>query len=68
MTDDESVAKWVAKLLELDEAIFLVYFHQNMEKERKKYWHDMHIRTKTFVQGDQVFLYGCKYQRHRGKL
>jgi hypothetical protein len=28
----------------------------------------MHIKTKTFVQGDQVLLYDSKYQKHLGKL
>jgi hypothetical protein len=34
MTDDESVAERVKKLLSLDEALFLVDFHQIVEKAR----------------------------------
>jgi hypothetical protein len=47
--DDESVVEWVAKLLELDEALFLVDFHQTMEKAHQKSWHDKNIKTKTFA-------------------
>jgi hypothetical protein len=54
--------------MELEEAKFLEYFHQTMEKDRKKAWHDMNINTKKFVQGDQVMLYDSKYQKHSRKL
>jgi len=36
MKNDESVAEWVTKLLALDEARFLVNFHQTMEKDLYK--------------------------------
>jgi hypothetical protein len=49
MTNDESVAEQVTELLELDEAHFLEYFHQTMEKSRHKAWHDRHINTKSFA-------------------
>jgi hypothetical protein len=68
MTDDESIAERVAELMEVEEAIFLADFHQTVEKARQKSWHDRHIKTKTFSQGDQVFLYDSKYQKHPGKL
>jgi hypothetical protein len=57
-----------SELLELDEARFLVDFHQTVEKSRQKDWNDSHIKTKTFAQGDQVFLYNSKYQKNLGKL
>jgi hypothetical protein len=47
-SDDESVAEWVAKMLELDEARFLANFHQTIEKDRQKAWHDRHIKKKNF--------------------
>jgi hypothetical protein len=62
------VVEWVTELLELDEARFLADFHQTVEKARQKAWHDRHIKTKSFVQGDQVLLYDSKYQKHPGKL
>jgi hypothetical protein len=68
MKDDESVASQVTELLELDESQFLSYFHHNMEKARHKAWHERHVKTKYFAQGDQVLLYDSKYQKHPQKL
>jgi hypothetical protein len=68
MTDDTSVAQRIADLQELEEARFLADFHQSVEKSRQKYWHDRHINTKRFVQGDKVLLYDSHYQKHPGKL
>lgn len=68
MTDDESVAQRIADLQELEEAGFLADFHQSVEKARQKTWHDMHINSKIFTQGDKVFLYESRYQKHPGKL
>jgi hypothetical protein len=68
MTDDESVAQRIADLQELEEARFLAYFHQTVEKARQKSWHDRHIKSKIFAQGDKVLLYDSRYQKHPGKL
>jgi hypothetical protein len=54
--------------MQLDEAIFLSYFHQIVEKALQKAWHDRHIKRKSFAQGDKVLLYNSKYQKHPGKL
>ena len=56
------------ELQELEETIFLAKLHQSIEKERQKYWHDRHIKTKVFTQGDKVLLYDSQYQKHPGKL
>jgi hypothetical protein len=68
MTDDESVAQRIADLQELEEARFLADFHQTVEKARHKSWHDRHIKSKIFMQGDKVLLYDIRYQKHPGKL
>jgi hypothetical protein len=39
-----------------------------VEKDRKKAWHDMYIKTKSFVEDDQVMLYDIKYTKHPRKL
>jgi hypothetical protein len=57
MTDEESVAQRLAELQELEETKFLEDFHQSVEKVRQKDWHDHHIKTKVFAQGDKVLLY-----------
>jgi hypothetical protein len=50
MTDDESVAQSISYLQELEEAMFLTYFHQIIEKDRQKSCHDRHVKSKTFLQ------------------
>jgi hypothetical protein len=68
MTYDESIATKVTELMQLDEAIFLSYFHHIVEKDCLKVWYDQHIKIKLFAQGDKVLLYHSKYQKHHGKL
>jgi hypothetical protein len=68
MTNEELVAQRLVELQELEETRFLANFHQSVEKERQKYWHDRHIKTKVFTQGDKVLLYDSRYQKHPGKL
>ena len=43
-------------------------FHQNIEKKRKKAWHDPHIRIKPFKVGGLVLLYDNNFFKHPGKL
>jgi hypothetical protein len=68
MSEKESVAQRLMELQELEETIFLEDFHQSVEKERQKSWHDRHINTKVFMQGDKVLLYDSQYQKNPGKL
>jgi hypothetical protein len=68
MSEDESIAQRVMELKELDEAKFLAYFHQLVDKSRQKTWYDRHIKAKTLSQGDKVLLYDRQYQKHQGKL
>jgi hypothetical protein len=68
MTNDGSVVRRIAELKELEEARILVDFHQSVEKSRNKSWHDRHIKSKIFTQGDNVLLYDNQYQKHPNKL
>lgn len=40
---EESIEERLPELMDLEESIFIVDFHQTVEKERKKAWHDRHI-------------------------
>jgi hypothetical protein len=68
MSEEESVVQRLMELQELEETRVLADFHQSIEKERKKVWHDRNIKTKVFVQGDKVLIYNSQYQKHHGKL
>ena len=57
VSEEELVAQRLMELQEPEETRFLADFHQSVEKERHKSWHDIHINTKVFAQGDKVTLY-----------
>ena len=46
MPDVGAVKERLSQLLQLVEERFVVGYHQNVEKERQKVWHDFHIKNK----------------------
>ena len=38
----------LSQLIQMEEERFIAGFHQNIEKQRKKAWHDIHTRINTF--------------------
>jgi hypothetical protein len=55
-------------LVELEEDGFVAGFHQQVQKERDKAYHDRLIRNKAFKQGDLVLIYDSKFIKHPGKF
>jgi hypothetical protein len=68
MDETGTVQERLAQLVELEEDIFIAGFHQKVQKEREKAYHDMHIKKKYFKQGDLVLVYDSKFMRHLGKF
>jgi hypothetical protein len=68
MDDTDAVQDRLAQLLELEEDKFIVGFHQYVQKEREKAYHDKHIKKKAFKKGDLVLLYDNKFMKHLGKF
>jgi len=56
------------QLMELEEDKIMAGFHQEVQKEKDKAWHDIHIKKNNFKEGDPVLLYDSKYLQHPGKL
>jgi hypothetical protein len=56
------------QLLSMEEDRILAGFHQKVQKERDKAWHDCHIKRKMFKEGDIVFFYDSNSLQHPGKL
>jgi hypothetical protein len=54
--------------MELEEDMIMVGFHQEVQKENDKAWHDRHIKKKIFKEGDMVLLYDNKYLQHPWKF
>ena len=68
MMDVDSVEQRFSQLIQMEDERFVARFHQNIEKQRQKAWHDRHIRTKQFKFGGLVLLYDSKCFKHLGKL
>jgi hypothetical protein len=57
MRYEKSIVQRIAYLQELEEARLLANFHQSIEKARNKSWHERHIKSKIFSQGEKVLFY-----------
>ena len=67
-SEEASLQERLHELQELDEACFLAEFHQKVQKDRQKAWHDHHIKHKIFQVGGKVLLYDSQFQKFPGKL
>ena len=68
MDDEDTVNKRLLHSIGLEEDCFIVGFHQEVQKEREKAWHDRHIKNKSFKEGDLVLLYDIKFSKFPGKF
>jgi len=66
--DREALEERLAQLMELEEDRFLVGFHQQVQKECEKTWHDRHIKLRTFKVNDLVLLYDSQFTKFLGKF
>jgi hypothetical protein len=55
-------------LVELEEDRFIAGFHQQVQKEQEKAYHDKNIKKKPFKEGDMVLVYDSKFMKHPGKF
>jgi hypothetical protein len=58
----------LSQLLQLEEDRFTAGFHQQVQKEREKAYHDIHIKRKAFKQEYLVLLYDNKFMKHLGNF
>ena len=68
MVDHEALETRLVKLMELEEDKFLAGFHQQVQKECEKSWHDRHIKLHTFMVNDLVLLYDSKFTKFPRKF
>jgi len=54
--------------MELEDDHFLGGFHQKVQRESEKAWHDQHIKLHTFKVDDLVLLYDNKFMKFLGKF
>ena len=46
MDDEAALEEHTTQLLQLEEDLFIASFHQRIEKDHQKAWHDRHIKNK----------------------
>ena len=68
MADGDTMNERLLYLLVLEEDCFIAGFHQHVQKEREKAWHDRHIKRKAFKEGNLVLLYDNKFAKFPGKF
>ena len=68
MVDEEMMNERLLTLVELEEDRFVVGFHQQVQKDREKAWHDRHIKSKAIKTRDLVLMYDNKFARFLGKF
>ena len=68
MDDEGELEECLAQLVHLEEYRFVTIFHQCVEKDQQKTWHDQHIKNTHFQKGDLLLLYDSKFVKHPSKL
>ena len=68
MVDEDTVNERLLELVGLEDDCFIAGFHQQVQKESQKAWHDKHIKRKAFKEGDLVLLYDNKFAKFLGKF
>lgn len=68
LTDEETIEERLLHLVELEEDKFIAGFHQQVQKNREKAWHDRYIKSKTIKEGDIVLMYDNKIVWFPGKF
>ena len=62
------VEERLLQIVHMEEECFVVGFHNKVEKQRKKSWHDQQIKRKHFEVGGIVLMYDIKLFKQHGKL
>ena len=68
LANEETIEERLLHLLELEEDKFVARFHQPVQKNREKAWHDRHIKSKAIKEGDLVLMYDNNFVRFLGKF
>ena len=68
MTDSGAIEEILLQLVQLEEECFSTGYHQNVEKEQKKVWHDQHIKNTKFQVEGLILPYDSKLLNHTDKL
>ena len=62
--DVDVIEEKLLQIVHVEEECFVIGFHQNVEKQRQKAWHDRHIKRKHFEVRGLVLMYDSKFFKH----
>jgi len=68
MADHRALEERLTQLTKPKEDMFLDGFHQQVQKDGEKAWHDHHIKLCAFKVKDLVLLYDSKFDKFPGKF
>ena len=68
MTDHGSLGERLMQLGELEEEWFLAGFHQQVQKQHQRAWHDRNIRLRTLKVNNLVLLDDNKFDKFPWKF
>lgn len=68
MVDNKALEESLAQLTKLEGDRFFAGFHQQVQKECEKAWHNQHIKLCTFMVNDLILLYDNKFDKFPGKF
>lgn len=68
MTAREALEERLVHLAKLEEERFMGGFHQQVQKQHEKAWHDRHIKRCTFNVNDLVLLYDINFDKFPAKF
>ena len=60
MAEPDIMEARLVQLVALEEDQFVANFYQQVQKARKKAWHDRNIWKNTFSEGELILLYDSK--------
>lgn len=68
MMDCGALEERIAQLAELEEERFLAGFHQQVQNQCEKSWHDRYNKLRSFKVSNLVLLYDSKFDKFPGKF
>lgn len=68
MGDLDTMEERLAQIVKLEEDRFLAGFHQQLQKDCEKAWHDRYIKQCTFKNEYLVLLYDSMFTKFHGKF
>ena len=68
MKDVDAMEDILLQPIHFEEECFVAGLYQNVEKQRKKVWHDRHIKNKNFSIGGIGLMYDSKIFKYSRNL